>query len=617
MIGFYIKELRVTGAGKKNAAVIFDLGLNVISGASDTGKSYIFSCIEFMLGKEESPKPIPEAIGYTDVYLEIRNIVDDSSLTLHRKFQDTMVQMKRCPVDDYMSSKVDMSSFPIRHNPKSENNLSRFLLKECNLDGKQLKTSKENKKASLTFTDIRKMTCIHEERIITEESPFYYDSQYTLQTKNQSFLKYILTGHDDSLLKTEEKVEITETKLRSKIEVLSDQLELKHEHLREIESSLTIANHTPAEEEIEILNISLLQTNGELENLGAKRNEIFGMIQQASKSLFQKRELLNRFQLLTKHYKSDLDRLHFVEEGGDFLNQLDNQKCPVCFQEMNSEHEHQISSNNKIVIAIQAETQKIKEKLNDLKDTIVDLKEKISVKTIELGSLQEQHTEVQSKINDELNPKLDFIRSRLMKIVDVERNAAKKSVLVDEVEEIEERIRELEEDLINTSKGKKPSVRISSLYSDKLSSCIEKRLNSWKYDNNVKTKFDDSYSIFDVQIGNKLRKSYGKGKRGVSYAACVIGLSDYCKKFNRDYSHTIVLDSPLTAYESNKEQKGLNEVGADIVTSFYNDLSMIDGNRQIIILDNKNPGGNLKGPFNHVVFTGINGTERSGFFPVS
>lgn len=612
--GFYVSELLVKGQGKKDALVSFQRGLNIISGASDTGKSYIFACIEFMLGREESPKPIPESVGYTDIYIELRNINNDAPISIHRKFQESNVQYKRCSLKDYQRSSVDISSVPVRHNSKNESNLSRLLLKECNLDEKQLKVSKENKKVSLTFTDIRKLTCIHEERIITEESPFYYDSQYHLQTKNQSFIKFLLTGNDDSELKTEEKTEITETKLKSKIELLKDQLEFKYDSLRNLAEQLEGITTVMAESEINELNLSLLQTNSELESLGKKRNVLFSDIQKATNLLSQKNELKNRFELLENHYNSDLNRLKFVQEGGQFLSQLDNQICPVCFQKIDEEHEHQIIENTKIVDAVEAESHKISKKLTNLKDTIKELNETISTLSSELNLSKTRYQFLQSKINEELNPKSDFIKSRLFKIVEYEKSQAKKNVLEDEIQEIEARILEFEDDLSNTSKGTKPSVRIPKLHTDKLSFFIQKRLQAWKYDDNVNTFFDGSYSIFDIQIGGKLRKSYGKGKRGVSYAASIIGLSDFCASFNRSFSACIVLDSPLTAYESNKQNKN-NELGTDIVSSFYNDLSLIGSNRQLIILDNKKPDENLKGEFNHTEFSGQKGVGRPGFFP--
>ena len=65
-----LRELRVTGTGKQNAVIKFAPGGNVIAGVSNSGKSYMLRCMDFVLGAEEMNKKIDEAAGYELVYLE-------------------------------------------------------------------------------------------------------------------------------------------------------------------------------------------------------------------------------------------------------------------------------------------------------------------------------------------------------------------------------------------------------------------------------------------------------------------------------------------------------------------------------------------------------------------
>jgi DNA repair ATPase RecN len=71
--GFFITELRLTANNLEPAKVSFQKGLNVISGPTNTGKSYIFQCINYMLGSSSKPKNIKEARAYTNIFLEICN----------------------------------------------------------------------------------------------------------------------------------------------------------------------------------------------------------------------------------------------------------------------------------------------------------------------------------------------------------------------------------------------------------------------------------------------------------------------------------------------------------------------------------------------------------------
>lgn len=55
MSGFYIKSITAHGSGKKDATVSFCEGLNIIQGYSDTGKTCILKCIDYMFGSSEEP----------------------------------------------------------------------------------------------------------------------------------------------------------------------------------------------------------------------------------------------------------------------------------------------------------------------------------------------------------------------------------------------------------------------------------------------------------------------------------------------------------------------------------------------------------------------------------
>jgi AAA15 family ATPase/GTPase len=69
--GFYIKSVVVKGEQVQDTQVDFVKGCNVIYGPSDTGKTSLYSVIEFLLGKSSNPKIPLEGKGYTDFLMEI------------------------------------------------------------------------------------------------------------------------------------------------------------------------------------------------------------------------------------------------------------------------------------------------------------------------------------------------------------------------------------------------------------------------------------------------------------------------------------------------------------------------------------------------------------------
>ena len=67
-----IRDLCFIGFGVEPAAVPFNQGLNVVCGASDTGKSFLVEAIDFLLGGKDL-RGIPELSGYDRARITIES----------------------------------------------------------------------------------------------------------------------------------------------------------------------------------------------------------------------------------------------------------------------------------------------------------------------------------------------------------------------------------------------------------------------------------------------------------------------------------------------------------------------------------------------------------------
>jgi DNA repair ATPase RecN len=230
--GFYISKLQVTGLNSKTAKLEFSKGFNVISGLSDTGKSYIFACINFMLGGGDSPKEIPESIGYSDVFLEIKTFTN-KTYTLNRKLIGGNFKLKEIEIEKFLTKGVakDLKS---QHSSSNDDNISSFLLTLSGFGETFVRKDKHNAKRELSFRDIAKLTLIDEERIITEKSPVY-SGQYTEQTQEQSVLEILLTGKDAKDLEQVEDIKVYAGRIKGKIEFADTLIKELSEKLRHIE----------------------------------------------------------------------------------------------------------------------------------------------------------------------------------------------------------------------------------------------------------------------------------------------------------------------------------------------------------------------------------------------
>ena len=75
--GFRLSRLIVAGQGLPDADIPFERGFNVLTGPSNTGKSFIVECIDYMLGADERPgEDIQESKGYDTVFLELSTPAD-------------------------------------------------------------------------------------------------------------------------------------------------------------------------------------------------------------------------------------------------------------------------------------------------------------------------------------------------------------------------------------------------------------------------------------------------------------------------------------------------------------------------------------------------------------
>src|SRR5271157_5434853 len=79
-------DLQVAGEGVPPASIRFTPGLNLIVGASDTGKTFIFESLDFMMGAQEGLRRVPESKGYDRVFLSIDPTVGPA-FTLRRAFE--------------------------------------------------------------------------------------------------------------------------------------------------------------------------------------------------------------------------------------------------------------------------------------------------------------------------------------------------------------------------------------------------------------------------------------------------------------------------------------------------------------------------------------------------
>ena len=132
---FILKRLILRGENKKDACLNFEKGLNVIAGASDTGKSFAFECINFGFGSSDVHELPPEADGYNSVYLEIETF-SENIFTIRRDFNDK--DNAYWIYSDIDNINKDTSFEKIKAESKTDKNISEKILSICGCSYKNL-----------------------------------------------------------------------------------------------------------------------------------------------------------------------------------------------------------------------------------------------------------------------------------------------------------------------------------------------------------------------------------------------------------------------------------------------------------------------------------------------
>jgi len=615
--GFFISKLHVNGLSRKPAKLSFDKGFNVISGLSDTGKSYIFACINYMLGGSDSPKSIPEAKGYSNILLEIKTY-SGQTYTLSRNMQGGNFMLKEVEIDRYEAQGTARELKP-QHFKGAKDNISSFLLQLSGFDDKYVRLNKNNAKRELSYRDITRLTLIDEERIITEKSPVYSSGQFAYQIQEQSVLEILLTGKDAKELEQVEEAKIYQSRIKGKLELIDSLIKELSEKILNLEKDNTVEKQKRLQNKIEKLSLVLQESSLKLETLTKEKHELYNSISELDSKSILHDELCIRFVLLQEHYNSDIKRLEFITEGEDYFSQLTTIKCPLCGGDMDKDHYDCIIEDGKksssVIDSIQKEIDKIKIKLIDLESTLKQLGSDKFERDSKLITLRKQYAIVQNEIQNNIEP----VKSSTKKEIDTlirELSLVKEQDLhKTQLSNYYTQRGQLEIELAKKPKVGEQSDGIKYTILQGLCNTIKTILTDWGYQNVVTINFNTSYRDFDFVINDKNRNAHGKGIRAITYSAFVIGLMDYCIENNLAHPRNIIIDSPLTTYHG-KEQSEKEEVSRDMQDAFFNTLSRENDDRQIIILDNKDPQEELKSKINYIHFTNDKSKGRQGFFPL-
>jgi len=321
---FVLKKLVFCHPNKPPAIIDFKQGLNVISGPSDTGKTLIFECLNYILGGAKTPKEPPEAKGYTNLFLTITS--SNSDFTLERSVLSDDIRIYKVAYDDI---EYNTENEVVSSKPNAEINISSYLLSMVGISNKRLRKNASNETVNLTFNILRKLLLVNESKIQDNMSPVL-TGQRISETQEKSLFRFILTGIDYSNIIVQQKPEIRKADANARIKLLNQLIDNCFFTLKKD------ATKSDLEDQLKKINDSIdggtskiFENQKEIEDLREMRKLAFDKVIYADSKTDQLTEILSRFVLLTKHYQTDFDRLDAIIETGNGLSGY----ASYCFRE--------------------------------------------------------------------------------------------------------------------------------------------------------------------------------------------------------------------------------------------------------------------------------------------
>jgi len=219
---FQLRKLVLRGSGVEDATETFESGGNILAGESETGKSYLLHCIDYIFGADELKKRIPEAKPYSDLFVELENS-SGNFLTLKRGLAGGRISVYRCKFED-AGVKPDEVVTSKRGKSTRIKDVSSVLFLFSGIPEAVLRKNDSGAIQRLSMRMFLPLLLVDEIAIIDERSPALGKSGFS-ETAHKRTLSFMLSGKDDSGIITSEEKILVKTRSSAQLSVITELLE--------------------------------------------------------------------------------------------------------------------------------------------------------------------------------------------------------------------------------------------------------------------------------------------------------------------------------------------------------------------------------------------------------
>ena len=273
MAGFYIKKVIAKSAAKGDASVSFGRGLTIIQGRSDSGKTSVANCIDFIFGGSVD-KPFKESAKYDGVTMIVASNDKDGEITLHRDVGKNQVDVSS-GIEGINSGTYDVNYRKGAKNPP----LNEVWLKLIGIEQEtMIVTNVRFEKKRLTWRNLLRVFYLDENRIDDGASIVEPKHRYMENTLFLSALLYLITGRSFSETDAQEEKKIKKARRKAVTDYVNRKIQDAADRKEQLEKDLHLFDGADVEEQIAQATAALQETQRKIDRALAESQKIFSSI---------------------------------------------------------------------------------------------------------------------------------------------------------------------------------------------------------------------------------------------------------------------------------------------------------------------------------------------------
>ncbi len=589
-MSFYIQKIIVTGLEKTDSVIELSNGLNIIYGPSNTGKTYIVKCIDYMFGYDK--EPIDISMGYQHIEIIVKTM--NGILKMKRKIGENKIQV------DSTDPNISSGKYSTKASQKNyDKTINSVWLSLIGINEMHLVIKNENyNKQILSWRTFSHMFMLTETKIISGHSVILSEHKIS-NTAEISSLIFLLSGQDFSETESKDSKEIKEAKKNAIKEYINKELFKLSERNQKLLNQLEQLPNVDIETEMKEIIANITKHEKMINDAINKNQEILAQLYKKNESLSECNILLDRYNELTTQYTADLKRLSFIVDGEVNYNKSLLTKCPFCDSKVT------IKENHNYIESAKFEYKKIKMQAKDLENALQALIVEKDTLEREIKILIENRESTEKLIELKLKPQLDVLSEKLLlyKMI-VERKK--------EIDILKELVKQKQSDIIKNELNEESELKfkvrehIDYNFINILSNDVFSFLKQGKYSNLLTVTFEKA--SMDIIINGKKKGSNGKGYNAYFNSVVAIILSRYMKEQAKYSPNFLVLDSPILSLKEEEMKKPSETMRYSLFENIVRNQNGI----QTIIIENEIPDIDYKNT-NIIRFTKEKNNGRYGF----